>query len=54
MPLLENVAGKASSPDTIATVMGLGKALGKKAVLARNCFGFIGNRMLEGCAPTVC
>ena len=28
--------------------MALGKRLRKKAVLARNCFGFIGNRMLEG------
>lgn len=48
MPLLENVAGEAASPQTVATAMGLGKLLGKKAVLARNCFGFIGNRMLEG------
>lgn len=47
MPLLENVAGKASSPQALATAMALGKALKKKAVLANNCFGFIGNRMLE-------
>ncbi len=47
MPLLENVAGAATSDATVATVMALGKLLGKKAVLARNCFGFIGNRMLE-------
>lgn len=47
MPLLENVAGESASPQTVATAMGLGKLLGKKAVLARNCFGFIGNRMLE-------
>ena len=47
MPLLENVAGAASSPQALATAMGLGKRLRKKAVLAGNCFGFIGNRMLE-------
>jgi len=47
MPLLENVAGAQSSPQVIATAMALGKRLRKKAVLARNCFGFIGNRMLE-------
>ena len=35
MPLLENVAGKETSPQVIASVMGMGKKLGKKAVLAR-------------------
>lgn len=47
MPLLENVRGEKTSPQIIASVMALGKRLRKKAVLARNCFGFIGNRMLE-------
>jgi 3-hydroxyacyl-CoA dehydrogenase len=46
MKLLENVRGKASSPEVLATVMALGKTLGKVAVLAGNCDGFIGNRML--------
>jgi len=46
MKLLENVRGKRTSPQTIATVMALGKTLGKVAVLAGNCDGFIGNRML--------
>ena len=46
MKLLENVRGAKSSPQTLATVMGLGKTLGKVAVLAGNCDGFIGNRML--------
>ncbi|HYA66919.1 MAG TPA: 3-hydroxyacyl-CoA dehydrogenase family protein, partial [Burkholderiaceae bacterium] len=32
--------------QTIATVMALARALGKVAVLAGNCDGFIGNRML--------
>ena len=48
MPLLENVRGSASSGETLSTVMAMGKKLGKKAVLAGNCFGFIGNRMIEG------
>jgi 3-hydroxyacyl-CoA dehydrogenase len=46
MKLLENVRGSASSPQTIATVMALGKVLNKVTVLAGNCDGFIGNRML--------
>jgi len=48
MKLLENVRGAKSSPETIATVMALGKALKKVSVLAGNCDGFIGNRMLHG------
>jgi len=47
MKLLENVRGKHTSPQTIATVMGLGKTLSKVVVLAGNCDGFIGNRMLQ-------
>ena len=47
MKLLENVRGTNSSSQTIATVMALGKTLGKVAVLAGNCDGFIGNRMLQ-------
>lgn len=46
MKLLENVRGAKSSPQTLATVMALGKTLGKVPVLAGNCDGFIGNRML--------
>jgi 3-hydroxyacyl-CoA dehydrogenase len=46
MRLLENVRGEASSPETIKTAMSLGKRLGKTAVLAGVCDGFIGNRML--------
>ena len=47
MKLLENVRGKRTSPQTIATVMALAKTLGKVPVLAGNCDGFIGNRMLQ-------
>jgi 3-hydroxyacyl-CoA dehydrogenase len=46
MKLLENVRGRHTSPQTIATVMALGRTLGKIPVLAGNCDGFIGNRML--------
>ena len=46
MKLLENVRGQHTSPQTIATVMALARTLGKIAVLAGNCDGFIGNRML--------
>lgn len=35
MLLLENVRGKASSDETIATVMQMGKLLRKRAVLVR-------------------
>jgi 3-hydroxyacyl-CoA dehydrogenase len=47
MKLLENVRGRGSSAQTIATAMALGKILGKVPVLAGNCDGFIGNRMLQ-------
>ena len=46
MKLLENVRGARTSAETIATVMALGRTLGKVPVLAGNCDGFIGNRML--------
>ena len=46
MRLLEVVRGRASSPTAIATAMAIGKRIGKVAVLAGNCDGFIGNRML--------
>ncbi|HYA17695.1 MAG TPA: 3-hydroxyacyl-CoA dehydrogenase NAD-binding domain-containing protein, partial [Bryobacteraceae bacterium] len=47
MRLLEVVRGKATSNTVIATSMALGKKLKKVAVLAGNCKGFIGNRMLH-------
>jgi 3-hydroxyacyl-CoA dehydrogenase len=48
MKLLEVVRGSRSSKQALATAMKLGKVLGKVAVLAGNCDGFIGNRMLAG------
>ena len=47
MRLLEVVRGAASAPDVIATSMAFGRATGKLPVLAGNCEGFIGNRMLS-------
>jgi 3-hydroxyacyl-CoA dehydrogenase len=46
MRLLEVVHGRETAPGVIATAMALGKKLGKIAVLAGNCPGFIGNRMV--------
>lgn len=46
MPLLENVRGSATSDEVCATVMEVGRRLGKVAVLVRSCDGFVGNRML--------
>ncbi|MGH8484671.1 MAG: 3-hydroxyacyl-CoA dehydrogenase NAD-binding domain-containing protein, partial [Pseudomonas sp.] len=47
MQLLENVRGSATSDDVCATVMEVGRRLGKVAVLVRSCDGFVGNRMLS-------
>lgn len=46
MRLLEVVRGKNTAAEVIVTAMATGKKLGKVAVLAGNCFGFIGNRMI--------
>lgn len=50
MPLLEVVRTSRTSPETIRTVMDLSKPLRKTPVLANVCYGFIGNRMMEGYA----
>jgi 3-hydroxyacyl-CoA dehydrogenase len=46
MKLLEVVRGEKTAKDVIATSMKLAKKIGKVAVLAGVCHGFIGNRML--------
>ena len=46
MRLVEVVRGKATAREAIATSMALAKRLKKVAVVAGNCRGFIGNRML--------
>jgi 3-hydroxyacyl-CoA dehydrogenase len=50
MPLLEVVRTSKTAPDAIRTVMDLSRPLRKTPVLARVCYGFIGNRMMEGYA----
>lgn len=47
MKLLEVVRGDGTDAGVIATVMSLGKRIGKTAVLSGVGYGFIGNRMLE-------
>jgi 3-hydroxyacyl-CoA dehydrogenase len=50
MPLLEVVRTDSTSPAVIRTALDLAKTLRKTPVLARVCYGFIGNRMMEGYA----
>jgi len=47
MKLLEIVRGEKTGGDVLATMMQIAKKIGKTAVVARVCDGFIGNRMLE-------
>uniref|UniRef100_UPI00333E6E86 3-hydroxyacyl-CoA dehydrogenase NAD-binding domain-containing protein n=1 Tax=Castellaniella defragrans TaxID=75697 RepID=UPI00333E6E86 len=63
MKLLEVVRGAATADDVMATVMDLGRRIGKTSVVSGVCDGFIGNRMLapylrqaeflleDGCTP---
>lgn len=46
MKLLEVVRGEKTAPEVLATAMAVGKKIGKVAVVAGVCHGFIGNRML--------
>jgi 3-hydroxyacyl-CoA dehydrogenase len=46
MRLLEVVRGAATAGDVLASAMGLAKKIGKIAVVAGVCDGFIGNRMV--------
>jgi 3-hydroxyacyl-CoA dehydrogenase len=50
MPLLEVVRTDTTAPAMIAATLDLAKQLKKTPVLARVCYGFIGNRMMEGYA----
>ncbi len=47
MKLLEVVRGEKTAEDVLATAMAVGKKIGKVAVVAGVCHGFIGNRMLS-------
>jgi 3-hydroxyacyl-CoA dehydrogenase len=63
MKLLEVVRGKASSPETLATAMHVGRRIGKLSAMAGNTDGFVANRsrapfntemvilLEEGCLP---
>jgi 3-hydroxyacyl-CoA dehydrogenase len=48
MKLLEIVRGKRTSPEALAAARSLARRLGKIGVVSGVCFGFIGNRMLQG------
>ncbi len=50
MPLLEVIRTPQTSAATIRTVMDLAKPLRKTPVLVNVCYGFVGNRMMEGYA----
>ncbi|HYE50982.1 MAG TPA: 3-hydroxyacyl-CoA dehydrogenase NAD-binding domain-containing protein [Azospirillaceae bacterium] len=50
MKLLEIVRGERTAPDVLATALDVARRIGKVGVVAGNCHGFIGNRMLEGYA----
>ncbi len=47
MRLLEVVDAKKTRPDVLATAMAVAKKIGKTAVVAGVCDGFIGNRMIN-------
>lgn len=51
MRLMENVRGKETAPDVMATVMKLSKDINKVGVMVGNCNGFVGNRMLYAYRP---
>ena len=46
MKLVENVRGRHTAPDVLATAQKLGKRIGKVPVMVGVCDGFVGNRML--------
>jgi 3-hydroxyacyl-CoA dehydrogenase len=50
MPLLEVIRTDLTGPTALRTAMNLAKQLRKTPVLARVCYGFVGNRMMEGYA----
>jgi len=50
MPLLEVIRTPQTSAETIKTAVDLSRPLKKTPVLAKICYGFVGNRMMEGYA----
>jgi len=53
MRLLEIVRGEKTSEKVLGTVVNLARTIRKVGVVSGVCFGFIGNRMLEGYAREV-
>ena len=47
MPLLEIVQAKQTANDVLATAIDIAKTIRKVGVVARVCYGFIGNRMMD-------
>ena len=47
MRLVEVVRGELAGMETVVSAMAFAKAIGKVPVLAGNCFGFIGNRIMH-------
>ncbi|XP_032081872.1 peroxisomal bifunctional enzyme [Thamnophis elegans] len=47
MKLIEIIRGQHTSPTAIATIMNLAKMMDKCGVVVKNCFGFVGNRLLS-------
>ncbi|MGA7816808.1 MAG: 3-hydroxyacyl-CoA dehydrogenase NAD-binding domain-containing protein, partial [Caballeronia sp.] len=47
MRLVEVIRGEKTSPDAIATVVGVVRSMNKVPVVCEVCWGFVGNRMLE-------
>ncbi|MGA3158027.1 MAG: 3-hydroxyacyl-CoA dehydrogenase NAD-binding domain-containing protein [Steroidobacteraceae bacterium] len=50
MPLLELIRTDLTGAAAVRTAMDLAKTIRKTPVLARVCYGFVGNRMMEGYA----
>ena len=47
MPLLEIIRTRDTAPDVLATAMNVAQRIRKVGVIARNAYGFIGNRMMD-------
>ena len=54
MKLLENVRAPQTADDVMASVMQVGRRLGKVAVAVGDCYGFVGNRMLAQRTREIC
>lgn len=48
MPLVEIVRGRDTDPALVARAVDLSRRIGKTGIVVGNCYGFAGNRMVEG------